>query len=165
MRLGRHPKLQSIQAHFSRRTNIRPHSTRSRSRHIGGQSPERNASSPHLIVFLIHAETADYRAHSQYDFACPSAQSHRPAGMEILFAIEDLKAPDVSSGSKPQHALRSQSNQYDVFISYRRVGGAGAFSTFSTFVCVFFLQSFSIDWSSSVTSIIQQILRNCSKFC
>jgi hypothetical protein len=52
--------------------------------------------------------------------------------MEIIFAVEDLKTPEITSGSKPQNSLRSQSNQYDVFISYRRVGGAGAFSMAAT---------------------------------
>ena len=47
------------------------------------------------------------------------------AGMEILFAIEDLKGSDAASGSRPQVSLATRGDQYDVFLSYRRVGGAG----------------------------------------
>ena len=58
-------------------------------------------------------------------------------GMEILFAIEDLKAIISSSGSSPQVSLATRSNQYDVFLSYRRVGGAGRTSFISTKLCSF----------------------------
>jgi hypothetical protein len=47
--------------------------------------------------------------------------------MEILFAIEDLKGFDTKGASQPQLSLTIRSDKYDVFISYRRVGGAGGY--------------------------------------
>jgi hypothetical protein len=48
--------------------------------------------------------------------------------MEILFAIEDLKAFETKGASQPQLSSAIRSDKYDVFISYRRVGGAGGYS-------------------------------------
>ena len=81
----------------------------------------------HKILLLQKLRISEHTHSMRYN-ASAICNFNIIAGMEILFAIEDLKGSDAASGSRPQLSLATRGDQYDVFLSYRRVGGAGIHS-------------------------------------